>query len=100
MSKRGTTRKSADPGRISVPPRDELHPRTLAEQIRTGQIKLTSLDKRTQAVVLAEMARQANGLTAEDSADFLALDGVTGRFVHMAPPTNHPDAIHDYRKQG
>lgn len=78
----------------------ELHPRVLAEQIRTGQIKLTSLDKRTQTVVLAEMARQANGLTAAESADFLALDGVTGRFTHMAPPTNHPDYAHDYRKQG
>jgi hypothetical protein len=46
------------------------------------------------------MARAANGLTAEESAEFLALNGVTGRFVHMAPPTNHPDYAHDYRKQG
>ena len=77
----------------------EVHPRELAEQIRTGQLTLASLDKRTRAVVLAEMARQANGLTSAESAEFLALDGVSGRFAHIAPPTNHPDYAHDYRKQ-
>ena len=78
----------------------EVHPREIAERIRTGQLKMRNLDPRTRAVVLAEMARQANGLSAAESAEFLALDGVSGRFVHMAPPAAHPDAIHDYRKQG
>ena len=36
----------------------EVHPRELAEQIHTGQLKLKNLDKRTRAVVLAEMARR------------------------------------------
>lgn len=76
----------------------ELHPRELAEQIRTGQLKVKNLDKRTRAVVLAEMARQANGLTPDESAQFLALDGAAGRFTHVAPPTSHPSALYDYRK--
>jgi hypothetical protein len=78
----------------------EVHPREIAERIRTGQLKMRNLDRRTQAVVLAEMARAANGLTAAESAEFLALDGVSGRFAHTAPPATHPDAIHDHRKQG
>lgn len=77
----------------------EVHPRELAAQIRTGGLKMRDLDRRTRAVVLAEMARQANGLTAAESAEFLALNGVSGRFAHMAPPENHPDYAHDYRKQ-
>jgi hypothetical protein len=76
----------------------ELHPRELAEKIRTGQLQMKNLDKATQAVVLGEMARAANGLTAAESAEFLALDGVSGRFVDMAPPENHPHAAYDYRK--
>lgn len=76
----------------------EVHPRELVEQIRTGQLKLKNLDKATRAVVLAEMARAANGLTAGESAQFLALDGVNGRFVHTTPPANHPQAAHEYRK--
>ena len=76
----------------------EVHPRDLAEQIRTGQLKVKNLDKRTRAVVLAEMARQANGLTADESAQFLALDGAAGRFRHIAPPAGNPSASHDYRK--
>lgn len=76
----------------------ELHPRELAEKIRTGQLQMKNLDKATQAVVLGEMARAANGLTAAESAEFLALDGVSGRFVDMAPPESHPHAAYDYRK--
>ena len=76
----------------------EIHPRELAEQIRTGALKAKNLDKRTRAVVLAEMARQANGLTADESAQFLALDGASGRFTHIAPPAGHPSAARDYRK--
>lgn len=76
----------------------ELHPRELAEQIRTGQIKLKNLDARTRAVVLAEMARQTNGITAGESAEFLALDGIAGRFRHTAPPAAHPSAEFEYRK--
>lgn len=77
----------------------EVHPRELAERIRTGQLKMRNLDAATRAVVLAEMARAANGLTTGESAEFLALDGVSGRFAHIAPPTSHPDHAHDYRKQ-
>ena len=76
----------------------ELHPRGLAEQIRTGRLELKALDAKTRAVVLAEMARQANGLTADESAQFLALDGAAGRFTRIAPPTGHPSADYDYRK--
>lgn len=76
----------------------EVHPRDLAEQIRTGQLKLKNFDKRTRAVVLAEMARAANGITAAESAQFLALDGVADRYVHVAPPAAHPSASYDYRK--
>lgn len=78
----------------------ETHPRELAEQIRTGLLDLKALDKRTQAVVLAEMARTANGLTTAESAQFLALDGFADRFRHVAPPAGHPSAQFDYRKQG
>ena len=76
----------------------EIHPRELAEQIRTGQLKVKNLDKRTRAVVLAEMSRAAHGLTASQSAEFLALNGVAGRFVHTTPPAGHPSANHEYRK--
>ncbi|WP_034268268.1 hypothetical protein [Actinospica robiniae] len=76
----------------------EVHPRELAEQIRTGQLKAKNLDKRTRAVVLAEMARQANGITAAESAEFLALDGIAGRFTHVTPPAAHPCAEYEYRK--
>ena len=76
----------------------EVHPRELAEQIRTGQLKVKNLDTRTRAIVLAEMARQANGITADESAQFLALDGAAGRFVHVAPPAGHPSADFEYRK--
>jgi hypothetical protein len=76
----------------------EVHPRELAEQIRTGQLKVKNLDKRTRAVVLAEMARQANGLTAAESAHFLAQGGIAGRFAHVAPPAGHPSADFEYRK--
>ena len=76
----------------------EVHPRELAEQIRTGLIDFNALDAKTQTMVLAEMARAANGLSAAESAQFLALDGVSGRFVRTAPPAAHPDAVHDYRK--
>lgn len=76
----------------------EVHPRELAEQIRTGRLDIKALDAKTRAVVLAEMARSANGLTASESAQFLALDGATGRFLHIAPPAGHPSAAHDYRK--
>ena len=76
----------------------EVHPRELAEQIRTGRLKLKNLDARTRTVVLNEMARQANGLTADESAEFLALDGAADRFRHIAPPAGHPSADYDYRK--
>lgn len=76
----------------------EVHPRELAERIRTGQLDIKALDAKTSAVVLAEMARTANGLTPGESADFLALDGASGRFRHAAPPAGHPSASRDYRK--
>lgn len=76
----------------------ELHPRELAEQIRTGRLSIGALDAKTRAVVLAEMAREANGLTAAESAQFLALDGAAGRFRHVAPPDGHPSAEFEYRK--
>lgn len=76
----------------------EVHPRELAEHIRTGRLELKALDAKTRAVVLAEMARQANGLTAAESAQFLALDGAAGRFRRTAPPAGHPSAEYDYRK--
>lgn len=76
----------------------EVHPRELVEQIRTGRLRLKDLDEATRAVVLAEMARAANGLSADESARFLALDGIAGRFTHTAPPANHPNAVHEYRK--
>lgn len=78
----------------------EVHPRELAEQIRTGTLKLKNLDKRTQAIVLAEMSRAANGLSEAESAQFLALGGADGRFRHTAPPAGHPSAQFEYRKQG
>jgi hypothetical protein len=76
----------------------EVHPRELAEQIRTGRLDVNALDTKTRAVVLAEMARQANGLTAAESAQFLALDGAADRFTRIAPPAGHPSADYDYRK--
>jgi hypothetical protein len=76
----------------------ELHPRELAEQIRTGRLAFKNLDEATQAVVLAEMARAANGLSAAESAAFLALDGVAGRFTATAPRAAHPSAQLEYRK--
>ena len=76
----------------------EVHPRELAEQIRTGRLELKALDAKTRTVVLAEMARAANGLTAGESAEFLALDGAADRFRTIAPPAGHPSADHDYRK--
>lgn len=76
----------------------EVHPRELAEQIRTGRLDINALDKRTRTVVLAEMARANNGLTATESAQFLALDGASDRFKLSAPPAGHPSAEYEYRK--
>lgn len=64
----------------------ERHPREIAEQIRDGSLKLSGLTGHTRRLVLAELARMANGLPLEASAPFLALDGIEGRYVGKSEP--------------
>lgn len=64
----------------------ERHPREIAEQIRDGGLKLTELTEHTRRLVVAELARMGNGLPVEASAQFLALDGIGGRYVGKSEP--------------
>ncbi|HVT68879.1 MAG TPA: hypothetical protein VHF26_14100 [Trebonia sp.] len=64
----------------------ERHPRALAEDIRAGRLTMDALGEDTRRLVLAEMARAANGLTLDQSAQFLALNGVNDRFVRSGEP--------------
>jgi hypothetical protein len=64
----------------------ERHPRDLAQEVRDGRRSLTSLTPASRRLVLTELARMANGLTNEQCAEFLALDGVADRFVGHDQP--------------
>lgn len=64
----------------------ERHPRDLADEVRSGRRTLTSLTPASQRLVLAELARMANGLTSAQSAEFLAVTGVGNRFVGQDQP--------------
>lgn len=64
----------------------EVHPREIAADVQAGRIKWRELAPESQRLVLAEMARMANGLTAAESAEFLAVTGVADRFVGQPQP--------------
>ena len=64
----------------------ERHPREIAQQVRDGGLKLTGLTGHTRRLVVAELARMGNGLPVEASAEFLALDGIEGRYVGKPAP--------------
>ena len=64
----------------------ERHPRELVEEIRTGRRTLSSLTPASQRLVIAEMSRLSNGLTMEQSAEFLAITGLGNRFVGQDQP--------------
>jgi hypothetical protein len=64
----------------------ERHPREIAAEVRTGKTKLSELTPESQRLVLAELARERNGLTRADSAQFLALTGVQDRFAAEGEP--------------
>jgi hypothetical protein len=64
----------------------ERHPREIAGDIRAGRLKLADLTDDSKRFVLAEMARMGNGLSAAESAQFLALTGVQNRYVGQDEP--------------
>jgi hypothetical protein len=64
----------------------ERHPRDLAEDLHAGRLNERALTEDTRRLVLAEMARAANGLTLEQSAQYLTLTGVQDRFVGQPEP--------------
>ena len=65
----------------------ERHPREIALQVRDGDVKLTQLTEHTRRLVVDELARMGNGLPVEASAEFLALDGIEGRYVGKRQPS-------------
>lgn len=64
----------------------ERHPRDLATEVHSGRRKLSTLTPASQRLVIAELARMANGLSAAQSAEFLAVTGVENRFVGQDQP--------------
>jgi hypothetical protein len=64
----------------------ERHPREVIADIRAGRLKLNELTDDSKRLVLAEVARIANGLTPAESAQFLELSGVQNRFVGQDQP--------------
>lgn len=70
----------------------ERHPREIAEEIASGRRTLNSLTPRAQRIVLGELARMRNGLTVEESNDFVTLIGIGSRFER------HPEcaAVRDW----
>jgi hypothetical protein len=64
----------------------ERHPREIAEEIRTGQTTMSQLTEHSRRLVLAELARMNNGLSLEQSAEFITVTGVDGRFVGRQEP--------------
>jgi len=65
----------------------ERHPREIAQQVRDGGLKLTELTGHTRRLVVDELARIGNGLPVEASAEFLALEGIEGRYVGKPAPS-------------
>ena len=64
----------------------ERHPREVAIEIRNGNLKPSQLTKHSRRLVVAELARMNNGLSLEDSAQFLAVTGIGGRYVGQPEP--------------
>jgi hypothetical protein len=64
----------------------ERHPRELAQQVRDGEVKLSALTEHSRRLVLAELSRMGNGLALEDSAQFLTVTGIGGRYVGKPEP--------------
>ena len=64
----------------------ERHPREIAEEIRSGQIKMSALTEHSRALVVGELARMNNGLSLEQSAEFITVTGVADRFVGQPEP--------------
>lgn len=58
----------------------ERHPREIAEEIASGRRAISSLTPRAQRIVLGELARMRNGLSVEDSNQFVTLIGIGSRF--------------------
>lgn len=64
----------------------ERHPREIAEEIRTGKTTMGQLTEHSRRLVVGEMARMNNGLSLEDSAQFITVTGVEDRFVGQDEP--------------
>lgn len=64
----------------------ERHPRAIAEELRTGTTKLSALTAHSRRLVLAELARMNSGTTLAESAQFLELTGIGGRFTASSEP--------------
>jgi hypothetical protein len=64
----------------------ERHPREIATEVRYGKTKLSELTEHTRRLVLAELARMNNGLSLEESAQFITVTGVESRFVGQPEP--------------
>ncbi len=64
----------------------ERHPREVVADLRAGRVKFSELTEDSRRLVLSEMARMNNGLSAAESAQYLALTGVQNRFVGQDQP--------------
>ncbi len=64
----------------------ERHPREVVSDLRAGRVKFTELTDDSRRLVMAELARMNNGLSAAESAQYLALTGVQNRYVGQDQP--------------
>lgn len=64
----------------------ERHPREIAEEVRSGKTKLSALTEHSRRLVIGELARMNNGLSLEESAEFITVTGVEDRFVGQPEP--------------
>jgi hypothetical protein len=64
----------------------ERHPREIAQEVRYGKTQLPELTKHSRRLVVAELARMTNGLSLEDSAQFITVNGLEGRYVGQPEP--------------
>ena len=64
----------------------ERHPREVVADLRAGRVKFTELTDDSRRLVMAELARMNNGLSAAESAQYLALTGVQNRYVGQDQP--------------
>jgi hypothetical protein len=64
----------------------ERHPREIAQEVRNGKTKLSELTEHSRRLVVAELARMTNGLSLEESAQFITVTGLEGRYVGQDEP--------------